>query len=56
MPRTYIRAMNNKQQIFGQFAERSRAESGWTSLEIQSTHSPNVTAPSELMALLGPLL
>jgi pimeloyl-ACP methyl ester carboxylesterase len=56
MPRTYIRAMNNKQQIFGQFAERARAESGWTSLEIQSTHSPNVTAPSELMALLGPLL
>ena len=56
MPRTYIRAMNNKQQIFGQFAERARSESGWTSLEIASTHSPNVTAPTELMALLSPLL
>jgi pimeloyl-ACP methyl ester carboxylesterase len=56
MPRTYIRAMNNKQQIFGQFADRARTESGWTSLEIASTHSPNVTAPAELMGLLEALL
>ena len=52
LPRTYVRAMRNAHGPFAQFAERARSEPGWRSLEIDSTHSPNVTAPELLMALL----
>jgi hypothetical protein len=38
---------------FDGFAARARAEAGWRSFEIAATHSPNVTAPHELMALLN---
>ena len=37
---------------FGQFAKRARSEAGWRYHEIDASHSPNVTAPEALMALL----
>jgi hypothetical protein len=37
---------------FGQFAERTRSEPGWNYHEIDASHSPAVTAPELLMALL----
>ncbi|HEX7792046.1 MAG TPA: alpha/beta hydrolase, partial [Afipia sp.] len=37
---------------FGQFAKRTKNEAGWRYLEIDASHSPNVTAPEALMAML----
>ncbi len=55
VPRSYIRAMRNTHGPFAQFAERARSE-GWASLEIDATHSPHVTAPEPLMALLDTVI
>jgi len=35
-----------------QFAKRGESEPGWRYFEIDASHSPNVTAPESLMALL----
>ena len=37
---------------FGPFARRAQSEPGWRYHEIDASHSPNVTAPEALMALL----
>ena len=37
---------------FGPFAARARSEAGWFYHEIDASHSPNVTAPELLTALL----
>jgi len=37
---------------FRQFAERARHEPGWRYYEIDASHSPHVTAPEALAALL----
>ena len=41
--------------VFGPFAERARREAGWQDLELEASHSPNVTAPEALAALLEKL-
>jgi pimeloyl-ACP methyl ester carboxylesterase len=38
--------------IFRQFAERAKSDPGWRYYEIDASHSPNITAPETLAALL----
>ena len=53
LPRSYIYATRITQaDTFGQFARRTKSEAGWRYYEIDASHSPNVTAPETLMALL----
>jgi pimeloyl-ACP methyl ester carboxylesterase len=53
LPRSYIYATRITQaDTFGQFARRTKSEAGWRYYEIDASHSPNVTAPEALMALL----
>jgi pimeloyl-ACP methyl ester carboxylesterase len=53
LPRSYIYATRiTPADTFGQFAKRARSEAGWRYHEIDVSHSPNVTAPEPLMALL----
>ena len=53
LPRSYIYATRiTPVDTFGQFAKRARNEAGWRYFEIDASHSPNVTAPEALMALL----
>jgi pimeloyl-ACP methyl ester carboxylesterase len=54
MPRSYIYATRiTPADTFGPFAARAKSEAGWSYHEIDASHSPNVTAPDELMALFG---
>ena len=39
--------------IFKPFAQRARSEPGWRYLEMDASHSPHITAPEELAALLN---
>ncbi len=56
MPRSYIQCMRYAERgPFGQFAGRARAE-GWPTYELDASHSPNVTAPQALMAVLEQVL
>jgi pimeloyl-ACP methyl ester carboxylesterase len=53
LPRSYIYATRiSPADTFGQFAKRTRSEPGWNYYEIDASHSPAVTAPETLMALL----
>jgi pimeloyl-ACP methyl ester carboxylesterase len=53
LPRSYIYATRiTPADTFGQFAKRASSEAGWRHYEIDASHSPNVTAPEALMALL----
>ena len=52
LPRSYIQAMKYSHGPFGQFAERAKTEQGWKAYEIDSSHSPNITAPDLLMTVL----
>jgi pimeloyl-ACP methyl ester carboxylesterase len=53
MPRSYIYATRiAPADTFGPFAARAKSEPGWRYHEIDASHSPNVTAPEALMALL----
>jgi pimeloyl-ACP methyl ester carboxylesterase len=53
MPRSYIYATRiTPADTFGPFARRAKSEPGWRYHEIDASHSPNVTAPDALMALL----
>jgi pimeloyl-ACP methyl ester carboxylesterase len=53
MPRSYIYATRvTPADTFGPFAKRASSEPGWNYHEIDASHSPNVTAPEVLMALL----
>jgi pimeloyl-ACP methyl ester carboxylesterase len=55
-PRAYIYCTRIAPgDVFGPFAERARREAGWQYLELEATHSPNVTAPEALAALLEKL-
>jgi pimeloyl-ACP methyl ester carboxylesterase len=56
LPRSYVRAMRNVHGPFGAFAERARSEPGWAYYEIDASHSPNITAPEVLMALLNDII
>jgi hypothetical protein len=53
LPRSYIYASRaTPSDTFCQFAKRARGEAGWRAFDIDASHSPNVTAPEALMALL----
>jgi pimeloyl-ACP methyl ester carboxylesterase len=53
LPRSYIYATRiTPADTFGRFAKRAQSEPGWRYFEIDASHSPNVTAPEALMALL----
>ena len=56
LPRSYIQCMRYADHgPFGQFAARAKTE-GWRLDELDSSHSPNVTAPGALMELLQRIL
>jgi hypothetical protein len=42
--------------VFRQFAERARSETGWRYFEIDASHSPHVTAPKSLAELLDKIV
>jgi pimeloyl-ACP methyl ester carboxylesterase len=53
LPRTYIYCTRiTPEDTFGQFARRFRADEAWQFLEIDASHSPNVTAPEALAQLI----
>jgi pimeloyl-ACP methyl ester carboxylesterase len=53
LPRSYIYALRaTPADTFGPFAARAKSEPGWRFFEIDASHSPNVTAPEVLTALL----
>ena len=57
LPRSYIYATRaSPVDAFGPFAKHARSAPGWRSFEIDASHSPNVTAPEALMALLEKIL
>jgi pimeloyl-ACP methyl ester carboxylesterase len=52
-PRTYIYCTRiAPSDDFGQFARRFRADPGWQYVEMDASHSPNVTAPEALVHIL----
>lgn len=52
-PRAYIYCTRIAPgDVFGPFAERARREAGWQYLELEASHSPNVTAPEGIARLL----
>jgi pimeloyl-ACP methyl ester carboxylesterase len=53
LPRSYIYATRaTPADTFRPFAERAKSEAGWRYHQLDASHSPNVTAPEALMALL----
>jgi pimeloyl-ACP methyl ester carboxylesterase len=56
VPRAYIQCMRYPDGPFGQFAARAKSESGWKSYQLDSSHSPNITAPDALVKLLGQVI
>jgi pimeloyl-ACP methyl ester carboxylesterase len=53
LPRSYIYATRiTPADTFRAFAERARSKPGWSYHEIDASHSPQVTTPGTLMALL----
>ncbi|WP_027578213.1 alpha/beta hydrolase [Bradyrhizobium sp. Ai1a-2] len=53
LPRSYIYCTRIPPgDTFGQFARRAKDDPAWRYYEIDASHSPNVTAPEALMALL----
>ena len=53
LPRSYIYATRiTPADTFGPFARMTKGDPAWSYYEIDASHSPNVTAPEALMALL----
>jgi pimeloyl-ACP methyl ester carboxylesterase len=53
LPRSYIYCKRIPPgDPFRQFAERAKSEAGWRYFELDASHSPHVTAPEALAALL----
>jgi len=53
LPRHYIYAKKSGPgDVFRQFAERAKSDSGWKYYEIDASHNPHITCPQDLMALL----
>ncbi|HTE36145.1 MAG TPA: alpha/beta hydrolase [Reyranella sp.] len=56
-PRHYIYAKKNGPgDVFRQFGDRARSEAGWNYYEIDASHSPHITCPGALMALLTEIM
>jgi pimeloyl-ACP methyl ester carboxylesterase len=52
-PRTYIYCTRIRpEDTFGRFARRFRSDPAWQFIEIDASHSPNVTAPEALVGIL----
>lgn len=52
-PRTYIYCkISRTGDVFRQFRERASTEKGWKCIDIDASHSPNVTAPEALAKIL----
>jgi pimeloyl-ACP methyl ester carboxylesterase len=57
LPRVFIHCTRYAdKKPFAQFAERYKANPGWQVYDLDSSHSPNVTAPAALMQLLTQIL
>ncbi|MGQ0511366.1 MAG: alpha/beta fold hydrolase [Betaproteobacteria bacterium] len=53
LPRTYIYCtISRPGDVFRQFRDRASAEPGWRCIDLNASHSPNVTAPAELAGIL----
>jgi thioesterase domain-containing protein len=53
LPRTYIYCkISRPGDVFRQFRDRAITEKGWTCIDIDASHSPNVTAPEALAKVL----
>jgi pimeloyl-ACP methyl ester carboxylesterase len=53
LPRSYVYcARCAPDDNFGQFAKRAKKEPGWRYFELDASHSPHITAPDALAALL----
>jgi hypothetical protein len=56
LPKAYIYCLRPApEDFFWPFAERARTEQGWHYCEIDASHSPHITAPESLAALLDNL-
>jgi pimeloyl-ACP methyl ester carboxylesterase len=57
LPRSYIYCRRSAPgDVFRQFSERARNESGWRHFEIDASHNPHITAPQALLALLNEIV
>jgi pimeloyl-ACP methyl ester carboxylesterase len=53
LPRTYIYCrISRPGDVFRQFRDRASKEKGWKVIDIDASHSPNVTAPEALAKIL----
>ncbi len=53
LPRTYIYCTKSRPgDVFRQFRDRASKEKGWTCIDLDASHSPNVTAPEALAEVL----
>jgi pimeloyl-ACP methyl ester carboxylesterase len=53
LPRTYIYCkISRPGDVFRQFRDRASSEKGWKCIDIDASHSPNVTAPEALALIL----
>jgi len=53
LPRTYIYCkVSRPGDVFRQFRDRASTEKGWKVIDIDASHSPNVTAPEALAKIL----
>ncbi|HYC65937.1 MAG TPA: alpha/beta hydrolase [Reyranellaceae bacterium] len=56
-PRHYVYALKSAPgDVFRQFGERAKSESGWTYHELNASHNPHITCPQELRDLLSKIL
>ncbi|MFY9317359.1 MAG: alpha/beta hydrolase [Burkholderiales bacterium] len=53
LPRTYVYCkISRPGDVFRQFRDRASTEKGWSCIDIDASHSPNVTAPEALAKIL----
>ena len=56
LKRTYLYCTRARPgDVFRQFAERAKSESGWKYREIDASHNPHITVPAELAEILHEL-
>jgi len=57
LPRSYVYCTRiAPTDFFRPFAERAKSELGWDYYEMDASHSPHITAPDDLVALLGTIV